>query len=410
MNRRFVLMLVARLSLFLLSALLTDSRCRAQGAGITASQATSIARGWVGEAGAEMIRPTGSHPEHDRLARALASWSVDLRTSDGWRHGVQVDALTGIVLSWAKYGAEVRDSATEPHPVLTLTESLQVAEAFAAERCAAFATGRWMPALGSPRKGQMSYQWAWDEVVDTRSGALGPSELFVEVSDQAPEVITFWRPAQAPITISTRPSIDRAMTLAIARRFAILNPALCPINHLTLRVQMDEYGSQRLVWECLQVLDVSIVTGALAYGVVFDAHTGEPLYPIAPMGGSKHPVRQISFPNRSSVRAEPGGRTMTTALVPPVLDQMGLWLRAEHLRAAEGLHVDADRNHLSVRIGDRTISGEELGAKWRDYGWWVPLRRAAKALGWRVAWNNAKKEAVIFHRAAPLRHFREGES
>ncbi|NLH99958.1 MAG: hypothetical protein GX446_10775, partial [Chthonomonadales bacterium] len=80
---------------------------------------------------------------------------------------------------------------------------------------------------------------------------------------------------------------------------------------------------------------------------------------------------------------------------PPVLGREGLWLRAEHLRAVDGVEVDVTREGVTVHHSGRTIGGTDLGARWRDYGWWVPLRQVAKALGWRVDWNNAKKEAVI---------------
>jgi hypothetical protein len=287
-------------------------------------------------------------------------------------------------------------SANQPPPVLTLDESRQVAERYAVEKHPSFATGRWVSALGSPRKGQMSYLWGWDEVVNTSTGALGPPELCVEVSDQVPEVITFWRPPQAPIVVSTWPSLGRAEMLAIARRFAILDPARFPVNRLTLRVQMDDHGSQRLVWECLQVLSVSVETGVEMYGVVHDAHTGEPLYPIAPFGSSKRPMRKVELPRRASVKLEPDGRSITTPLVPPVVDATGIWLRVEHLRAVEGVRVDVHRQRVTIRRGDRVFDGKELGARYRDYGWWAPLRQAARLLGWRVEWLHAKKEAVIY--------------
>jgi len=183
--------------------------------------------------------------------------------------------------------------------------------------------------------------------------------------------------------------------LAIARRYALLDPVRYPINHVTLRVAMDDHLSQRLVWECLQVLGVDPNGGIMMYGVVHDAHTGEPLYPIAPFGGGKHPVRQISFPRRCSVLLEPGDKAMTTPLVPPDLRPDGLWVRAEHLRAVDGVRVDVTKHAVTVVARDRTMSCSDLGAEWSNDGWWVPLRRAAKALGWRVEWDNVKKVAIV---------------
>ncbi|MBM3494051.1 MAG: hypothetical protein FJX72_06990 [Armatimonadetes bacterium] len=146
------------------------------------------------------------------------------------------------------------------------------------------------------------------------------------------------------------------------------------------------------MYECFQY---PFQTQHVMYGVVFDAHTGEPLYPIAPMGGGRHSVRQIRFPKRASVRMKPLDRPLTTQLSPPVVRGGNLWLRAEHLRAVEGVRVDVARDRVTVHIGGKTLNQADLGAQWRDFGWWVPLRHVAKLLGWQVDWNNAKKEAIV---------------
>lgn len=367
--------------------------CVAQNTTITAPRAATLARDWVGSDKAAILGP--ARFSTGRLSHAGPAWDVDLDTSDGWRHSVQLDGVTGVVISYSRYRVERPDSATEPDPLVTLEESRRVADEFAGSRLATFEPGRWIPALGSPRKGQMSYQWAWYEILDPISGAVASSELFLEVSDQTPVVITFWRPPQAPINVSTRPGVSRAHMLSIARRFALLDPVRYPVNHLILRVAMDDYGGQRLVWECLQVLDVSPETGVSMYGVVHDANTGEPLYPIAPFINDGRPRRPIRFPQRAAVILAPSGKPIVTQLVPPALDGGVLWVRAEHLRAMDGVHVDVDRNGVRVRSGDRTFTGDRLQARRRDGAWWVPLRSAARTLGWSVTWNAARKEATV---------------
>ncbi|MBM3494049.1 MAG: hypothetical protein FJX72_06980 [Armatimonadetes bacterium] len=318
-----------------------------------------------------------------------------MRSTEGHDNLVMLDANTGRTLQWAVCNRHpYRDEPGEP--IVGPDEARRIASDYASRLCPSLKTGGWEPALGgTPLRRSDSYQWAWYPVVDTLSGALGCNDLAVDVDCRTGEVIGFLRPYEGPWLIPTLPSIGRAQMLAIARRFALLDPASYAINHLTLRVQTDDYGLQRLVWECLQVLSVDAETGVMMYGVVFDAHTGEPLYPIAPFGGAKHPTRPVRLPRHASVRIEPGPRVVGTQLLPPVLDGDGLWVRAEHLRAVEKIRVDVARDRLAVHAGGKMLDKAALSARYRDYGWWVPLRHVAKTVGWRVDWNNAKKEAVI---------------
>ncbi|NLH99913.1 MAG: hypothetical protein GX446_10550, partial [Chthonomonadales bacterium] len=321
---------------------------------ITSAEAAALAKAWIGDASADQIEPFGSSPSRTLYARDFLAWDITLLTHDGARHYLQVDATTGQVISWSRPLVGSLGSGMEPPPALQIEDARLVAEAFAGKVYSPFRNGRCIPALGSPAKGQMSYLWAWNEVVDSVSGALASGELLVEVWDQRGEAIWFYAPAQAPVLVSTRPTISRSRILPNARRFALLDPLRYPINHVSLRVQMDDYGSQRLVWECLQVLDVNVETGVLMYGVVFDAHTGEPLYPIAPIGGGKYPARSVRLPRHASVMLEPGRRALSTQLCPPVLGREGLWLRAEHLRAVDGVEVDVTREGVTVHHSGRT--------------------------------------------------------
>jgi hypothetical protein len=71
-----------------------------------------------------------------------------------------------------------------------------------------------------------------------------------------------------------------------------------------------------------------------------------------------------------------------------------LWIRVELLRGF-GARVQVDKKGAEVSWGDKTITGTEVGVKWRDYGWWVPLRRTASALGWQVEWRPGVREVVL---------------
>ncbi|NLH99963.1 MAG: hypothetical protein GX446_10800, partial [Chthonomonadales bacterium] len=327
----------------------------------SAEQAIERGRQWLGQANAV---PTGRATLDRHEARALhgAAWTVSLRSTEGHDNLLVLDADTGRTLQWAVCNRQ--PYGNEPgEPVVGPDEARRIASDYASRLCPSFRTGDWEPALGgTPLRRSDGYQWAWYPVVDTVSGALGPNDLAVDVDFRTGEVIGFLCPYEGPWLIPTQPSIGRAQMLANARRFALLDPLRYPINHVSLRVQMDDYGSQRLVWECLQVLDVNVETGVLMYGVVFDAHTGEPLYPIAPIGGGKYPARSVRLPRHASVMLEPGRRALSTQLCPPVLGREGLWLRAEHLRAVDGVEVDVTREGVTVHHSGRTIGGTDLGA------------------------------------------------
>jgi len=324
-----------------------------------------------------------------------ATWSVDFDLPDGGTISAGVDAVSGEIWAWDLSPGRYRYmSDSGPRPRLSPDEAIQAAIRFVQGAYPAMSRLQ-LRSAGRPLACQYTYVVAWNVVVDMAHETLGPTPLVVQIDHQTGDVLGVELPFLPPITVPTRPGIGRAQMLAIARRYALLDPARYPINQIILRVAMDDHGSQRLVWECLQVLGVDPDGGVMMYGVVHDACTGEPLYPIAPFGGGKHSVRQISFPRRCSVLLEPGDKAMTTPLVPPDIRPDGLWVRAEHLRAVDGVRVKVDRNHVSIRAGDRSFAGSDLGAEWRSDGWWVPLRGAAKALGWRVEWDNVKKVAIV---------------
>jgi hypothetical protein len=55
---------------------------------------------------------------------------------------------------------------------------------------------------------------------------------------------------------------------------------------------------------------------------------------------------------------------------------------------------DPDGARLFFGVKRRTNT-RVLGGFRKDNGWWVPLRPAARALGWQVRWDAKKREAVI---------------
>lgn len=335
----------------------------------------------------------------DCRPRRAATWVIDVRQADGVLATVYVDSGTGHVWGWRRFPAHQSQTGMDdptPEPKVTLSAAREIALAYAREAGVDLSNPLWRPTLATDQRGQFNYVFGWDPVLDSASGALGPIDLRVEVDFQTGEVTGFYEPWPGPIVVTTRPSLPRSAIAAIARRFAILDPNLHPVNRIDLRVAMDRFGAQRLVWECHQVVEDRGADGVLCYTVVYDAHTGEPLYCSVPMAPSNYPQRKIDLPRRVSIVVEPGGRALATALAPPVVDSSGLWVRAEHLRAVEGVRVEVGRQGVSVGCGKLVLSEKVLGARYRDYGWWVPLRHAAKLLGWRTEWLPAKQEAVVY--------------
>ncbi|NLH99962.1 MAG: hypothetical protein GX446_10795 [Chthonomonadales bacterium] len=319
------------------------------------------------------------------------SWRVSFDLLDGAEAGASVDAVSGDVWTW--FVVPGRHSFTDagPSPRVPTEDARIRAWEFVEAAYPALRRVRLRPG-SEPLVSQYTYIVGWDVVLDPLTACLGPTPLIVDVDHQTGDVLGVELPYVAPIWVDTRPAIPPTQIAERARRHAMLNPNQYPIARVDLRVLVDGWGAQRLVYECFQY---PLQTENPMYGVVFDAHTGEPLYPIAPIGGGKYPARSVRLPRHASVMLEPGRRALSTQLCPPVLGRDGLWLRAEHLRAVDGVEVDVTREGVTVHHSGRTIGGTDLGARWRDYGWWVPLRKVAKALGWRVDWNNAKKEAVI---------------
>jgi hypothetical protein len=104
--------------------------------------------------------------------------------------------------------------------------------------------------------------------------------------------------------------------------------------------------------------------------------------------GKKAPARKFGV-------RQIGGKPLE-GFCPPELRGPQVWLRAELLQGLSA-HIQSDRTSLRIHGGKhpRGIDGRSLGARWEGYGWWVPLRKTADTLGWRVAWDAKKREAVV---------------
>lgn len=317
-------------------------------------------------------------------------WSVTLETEGGYTWTVGLDGISGTIISWHRSTPSEDDYLTGwPTPRITAEEAREIAGKFLQDNLDLLPATNLQPYEEPPLQCQLWYAVGWTQVLDVVSGCIGPVDVGVFVDHQSGDVVGMQMPWRGRVLLPTRPSLSRGQAMRVAQVYLPRDPRFYRIRRMILRLAVDSYGVQRLTYECFQDPDPQV------YGVTIDAHTGEPLLIHVPMGRAKDPLRNVSLPRSCTVRQEPGGSLLGTDLAPPVLRRGELRIRAEHLRAVDGVGVDVDRTGVTVRAGDRVVNGKELGARYEDYGWWVPLRRAATVLGWRVEWNSAKKEAVV---------------
>lgn len=298
------------------------------------------------------------------------------------------------------YRARVNDEPVDNvrQPVLSRLEAYHIARAFVEERVHDIDLDRWrfLPEPVVPSRDGSSYWFPWYEVLDAQ-GVLGEWPIFVKIDGNTGAVTHFERPAPRPRGIYAAPKVSRSDAKRIARRWAAYDPRTVPIRAMWMQTRTDPYGVACVEWHILQRATDDGTPGPVSL-LTLDAQTGEVVRRSVPMGRSNDRDLRPPFPSRiaPALRVVTPDRTVVISLlVPPALDGGVLWVRAEHLRAMDGVHVDVDRNGVRVRSGDRTFTGDRLQARRRDGPWWVPLRSAARTLGWSVTWNAARKEATV---------------
>jgi hypothetical protein len=235
----------------------------------------------------------------------------------------------------------------------------------------------------------------WHEVLN-EYGTEACWWLMVIVDGTTGKILQFAAPPDR-VAGPTVPHITLEQAVSIAAQFTPNTSPEIPFDEVYLRLSEDKYGIQRLVWELCRNLQVDPTDPIPNEIVWLDAITGE-VVRVKPKGvrsfgggdGSAKlsPLRAPKYVVRPAV-----GQPLTPS-VPPLLDKGSLWIRVELLRGL-GARVQIDPKGVEIRAGERTLTGKALGAKLRDYGWWVPLRATARALGWRVDWVSAKREAVV---------------
>jgi len=368
---------------------------------ITPEQAIQAVRQFIGDPGAEFIvqgpyadEPTGRF-----------SLYYELTVRDDPAQGLYcVQATDGRVKTMFLHNPNADYQPNEEKsPVLSLPEAQAIAEEFARKRYLPFARGRWQLAPGFPILVGVEYRFIWYPLLSAY-GTLGPWAFDVTVDGVSGRVVTYAEPPDRPILAPVVPRISLAQAKAIAAPFARYHLALVPFNEVYLQVTEDQWGVQGLAWFLNQCPNPA-EDPTLYYGVLVDAMTGRIIGFSVPIGSplrKEPPTRAVPpLPKRTVIRLRLGSPQgcLVGSSVAPVIEKGTLWVRAELLRGF-GARVQMEKKGMEIRAGDKTIAGKTIGAKFRDYGWWVPLRRAASALGWQVDWLPLSQEAVV-HASVP---------
>lgn len=329
--------------------------------------------------------PYGFH-YHMRVPTGQYAGLYMVRATDG--------ALSGMSL-------KTPPIAEETPPVIDVTGARQVATQFAQEHYPGFATTQWAVTSDEDANGNDAYQFIWTPLIGN-SGARAPWGLFVDVDKYSGSVNFFSRPYDQPVNCPTDPQISMAQAIQIATPFAFWNPAQVPFSEAQLQIGVDAVGINQLEWNVFQYED-GTHQGA-HFQVDIDAMTGEVMGFSAPLG---QPL--VNRQNRVAMlrrrQAQESKKTVPLrlrssdgpevySLCKPRLENGQVWVRAELLRGFRAW-VTASPDHLVIRDQKRSVNETTAGAKWRDGGWWVPLRATAAELGWPVYWAAGKREVVV---------------
>jgi hypothetical protein len=379
MNRYRTLLRTALTVLSLLSLLLPSARAR-----ITPEQALQAVRDYWRD-------PT---IQAEIKLRPEAEWR-----RDGWVYEAEVGnhskaglyfvrasdgVVTGFVLHRAK--GDRFDS------VLTRQQAREIALRFLRERCPTFFQLQWEEAPAYYFSEGPDHQFSWTRILNGY-GVLAPHDLTVEVDGRDGRIVSFFLPPDRPLNCSVVPRVTAAQALQIASRYAPVDVAVLPFHDWQLQVVEDRYGIDRLVWFVCQRPDIERAPSN-SYIVLVDAHTGQFCGRMMPLEQPSKPFRPApAAPAPAAAIMTAGGEKLQPSIAPEVKSGV-LWVRVEALRGL-GATVQAGDRGVEIRCGARRLSGVEAGAERRDSGWWVPLRRSAQALGWRVEWRQKSREAVV---------------
>jgi hypothetical protein len=281
------------------------------------------------------------------------------------------------------------------------TEALQTAIAFLGERYSPFAQGEWR--LEHPRwwEGNDSWHFTWHKVVDPAHDTVDGDGVEVWVHKASGLVESIKTPSLI-VSGPTAPLVSRQDAELQAAQVSPVPVAQFPFLEARLEV-IGPFG-QFLEWTFIQEAPLPPPhSGTQTFSTHVDALTGEaytlkPLGPAPPKVHGRPPLpANFPWPRVPPTPARlrvPGGKPVGDGFT--VMRREGqLWTRVELLLplGAQLAH-DPDGARLFFGVKRRTNT-RVLGGFRKDNGWWVPLRPAARALGWQVRWDAKQREAVI---------------
>ncbi|MCC6727712.1 MAG: hypothetical protein IT208_00060 [Chthonomonadales bacterium] len=282
-------------------------------------------------------------------------------------------------------------------PTLTLEQAQAIAERFLLEHYPPFAQGVWQRLPEYMIRNDWQYGFAWYPVLNAY-GVLGPFDVRVEVDGVTGQVRRFLRPRER-ITGPTVPQVTMEQARQVAVLHCCYDPALVPFTEVRLELIEDKGSTQTLKWTFWQQPDLPDDPW-FRCAISVNAVTGEFWQHEYPLGGGIGPKAPPN-PNRyrrhgPRVRSGPGApRQVETPDYTDLRIEGGrAWCRmaAFHVFGAEARVEDGE---VRVRARGHEVLGAQVGARRLAGGWWLPLRRTARALGWQVDWLPATKEAPL---------------
>jgi len=321
-------------------------------------------------------------------------YSVLIDYGQPFAGGYDVRAVDGVVLGFTRstsMGSNADSDGRLLPPTIPVAQGRVIAEAFATRMIPTFPQRRWRVTRAEDHG---YYGYSWQELVGPLD-AVTPWDLRVCVDWFNGEVFSYGRPTEQ-VTCPLVPEVTQAQAKALAAPHAWLDPAAFPFV-AELQIHESEFGVQFLVWELRQYPDPQDQPNTF-FAVGVNGLTGEVYPPIGPLGGAPpepgaRQPRPVPPPPGPLLRV-PGREQPIRGADGPLRREGKLWLRVEALRAL-GADVWLLPERFVARQGQRRLTPAELGAVRRQYGWEVPLRRAAGVLGWEVRWDGKKQEAGL---------------
>lgn len=318
-------------------------------------------------------------------------------------------ALSGRVFG---FGKDRTPGSAELPPAIDRAEAHEVARQFVLQKCPEFSARQWAEDSSWADDAGDDFQFSWTEVLNDH-GTRAVYDLRVSVERCSGRVVYYQFPPDrvaAPLV----PGITLEQAKTLAAEFAVYDPAIVPFDPCFPKLLEDETGIQSLWWELHQPVQEPGAVGVRVLHV--EALNGaEIIPPPAPLGQverravrrepwrSAWSKRSAALHRKLAARVKPGepkariahagGRPLDCS-VSPVIRDGRVWLRAELLRLFEARPYTTGKG-LLLRAEDRRLLGAECNARYRDHGWWVPLRKVGEAFGWKVAWSPKGRTAVV---------------